>query len=269
MTKQIIAFDIGGTNTRCALLEKNKIIKFESVKTPKIKKDFLENICNMAESFMSRKVKGIGIAFPSTIENGLVKNPTNVPLRNFDLAGYLKKRFKKNCKILNDASCVALAEAHLGCKKDNFIVLTLGTGIGGGIIANREIYQGLGRGAEFGHMYVRGKDFESLWKKTKKEIHKNYGKGTLIKDLVKIKDKKSIKIMKEAADYLGEGIASIMTILDPEVVIMAGGLKESGPVFMKMIKESVTSHAFLKRKVNVSWSKLKEPGILGASLLIK
>lgn len=269
MKKQIIAFDIGGTNTRCALVENNKIIKFSSVKTPGTKKEFLENICKMIENVINKNVKGIGIAFPSTIENGIVKHPTNVPLRNFDLAGYLQEKFKKKCKILNDASCVALAEAHLGCKKDNFIVMTLGTGIGGGIIINKKVYQGIGRGAEFGHMYVRGQDFESLWKKTKKEMRDNYGENILVKDLVKIKEKKAIKIMQDSADYFGEGISSILTILDPEAVIIAGGIKESGPTFLKMIKDSVKKYSFVQNNVEISWSKLKEPGILGASLLIK
>ncbi|MDA3836713.1 MAG: ROK family protein [Nanoarchaeota archaeon] len=268
MKKQVIAFDIGGTNTRCALVEKNKIIKFDSIKTPKTRKKFLDNVCSMTEAFMSPNVKGIGIAFPSTIEKGIVKHPTNVPLKNFDLARYIEGKFKKKCKILNDASCVALAEAHLGCKKKDFFVLTLGTGIGGGIIVDGKIYQGIGRGSEFGHMYVRGADFESLWKATKKKIIRYYGEGVLVKDLVKIKEKKCKDILLEAADYLGEGIASIVTILDPETVILAGGIKESGPVFLKMIQDSVKKYAFIQRKIPVSWSKLSEPGILGASLLI-
>lgn len=267
--KKVIAFDIGGTNTRCALVENNKIIKFNSVKTPKTKKEFLENISRMINEVIGKNVKGVGIAFPSTIENGVVKHPTNVPLKNFDLSKYIEKKFKLKCEILNDASCVALAESYLGCKKNNFLVITLGTGIGGGIIIDKKVYQGLGRGGEFGHIYVRGEEFESLWKKTKKEIWENYGDGTLVKDIVSIKDKKSIKIMKESADYLGEGISSLTTILDPEIVIIAGGIKESGPVFLNMIRDSFKRYSFVQKNLQISWSKLKEPGILGASLLIK
>lgn len=268
MAKQIIAFDIGGTNTRCALIEKNKIIKFDSVPTPKTKKEFLNNISRMIDIFNSRRVKGIGIAFPSTIENGVVKNPVNVPLHNFDLKSHLKNKHKKRIEILNDATCVALAEQKLSCKKKNFVVLTLGTGIGGGIIANGEIYQGLGQGSEFGHMYVRGKDFESLWKKTKRQMQTTYGKNTLICDLVKIKEKRANQIMKKSADYLGEGIASIIAVLDPEEVIIAGGLKTSGPKFIKLINDAVKKYSFIKRNTKVSWSKIPEPGIMGASLLI-
>jgi predicted NBD/HSP70 family sugar kinase len=269
MKKKVIAFDIGGTNTRCALVENNKIIKFESAKTPKTKKDFLKNISDMAEKFMSKEIKGIGIAFPSIIENGRVKNSKNVSLKNFNLKKYIENKFHKKCEISNDANCVALAEKYLGCKKKNFFVLTLGTGIGGGIVVNEELYEGIGYGGELGHIYIRGVDFELLWKKTKNEIEKNYGKKMLIKDLVKLKEKKAKNILLESADYLGEGLASIMTILGPEQVILAGGLKESGPVFLNMIKKSTKKYLFAKRKINMSWSKLKEPGILGASLLIK
>jgi glucokinase len=270
MEKEVIAFDIGGTNTRCALVVKNKIKKFVSVKTPKNKEKFLKQICSFIDEFLSKKTIGVGIAFPGLIENGIIRNAPNLGIKNLNLKQYLKNKYKIPVEVYNDAGCVAIAESRLGTKKKNFFVMTLGTGIGGGIMVDSKPYRGLGEGAEFGHMYVRGVEFESLWKKSKRKIISRYGENILIKNLVKRKnDKKAKEILEEASDYLGEGIASLISALDPEIVVVAGGLKESGPVFIKMIEKKVNEYAFIKRKIPVKWSKLKEPGILGASLLVK
>jgi glucokinase len=267
--KKVIAFDIGGTSIRCGLVRGKKILKIVQCPTPKNRKLFLDKICELAENFMGVEVLGIGVGFPSPVRDGVVKNPPNVKLKNFNLKKYLEKRFGKRVEVANDVDCVALAELKLGIKRKNFFVIALGTGIGGGVVVDGELYHGgSGYGSELGHIMIRGKDFESLWKETKKKIEREFGKGMLVRDLVKMKDKEALKILEEASEYLGEGIASVISVLDSEIVVLGGGVRDSGKVFLKMVNESVAKYSFLPKRVKVVWGKVEMGGVLGASLLL-
>ena len=267
--KKVIALDIGGTSIRCGLLKGKKVLKLNRCETPKTRKEFLAKIVEMIEVFMDDDIVGIGIGFPSPVKDGVVKNPPNVRLKNFDLKKYLEKKFRKRVEIANDVDCVALAESKFGIKKRNFFVIALGTGIGGGIVVDGELYHGgSGYGSELGHIIINRKDFESLWKGTKRKIVKEFGKGVLVRDLVRMKEKKAKKILEEAADYLGEGIASVISVLDSEVVILGGGIRDSGRVFLKMVNRSVEKYSFLPKKIRVVFGKVDEAGVLGASLLL-
>ncbi len=286
MDGKVIAFDIGGTSIRCGLVRNNKILKFVQCDTPKSRKLFLNKICEFIEGFMDGDVAGIGIGFPAPVKDGIVKNPPNVNLNNFNLKKYLEKKFGKIVEVANDVDCVALAELRMGVKKKNFFVIALGTGIGGGVVVDGELYHGGGGyGSELGHILIRGKDFESLWKGTKKKIDKEFGKGVLIRDLCSAVGgrnsvvggrkidargkKKAREILEEAADYLGEGIASVVSVLDSEIVVLGGGIRDSGSVFLKMVNKSVRKYSFLPKKIKVVWSKVNEAGVIGAALLVR
>ncbi len=268
--KKIIAVDLGGTYLRTALIENHRIIKYIKKETPKTKKELLEHLYSTIASLMSKDVKGIGVASPGPLKDGIIKNPPNLPLKNFNLKKELQGKFKVKVVVENDANCVALAESNLGCKKRNFIILTLGTGIGGGVIINNKLYFGEGCGGELGHIILdKGKDFESLWKESRILSKKYFGKTLLIKDLLKKKDKKAKEILKRTSNYLGQGIASLINIFDPEVVILAGGVKETGNSFLNMVKKQVNKYVILPHVPKIRWTKFKHPGILGASLLVE
>ncbi len=267
--RAVIAFDIGGTSIRCGLVLNNKILRLVSCDTPKSKKLLLEKIVELAGNFMGDDVVGIGVGFPAPVKDGVVKNPPNVDLKNFNLKKYLERKFGKRVEVANDVGCVALAELKMGIKRKNFFVIALGTGIGGGVVIDGKLYRGAGGyGSELGHIFVRGKDFESLWKGTKRRIEKEFGKGVLVRDLVRMKDAGAKKILEEAADYLGEGIASIVSVLDSEVVVLGGGIRDSGKVFLRMVNESVSKYSFLPTKIKVVWGKVDMGGVIGASLLL-
>lgn len=265
--KKVVAFDIGGTSIRVALVSGGKISSFERIPTPRKKNLFLKEILRMIEERLDRDVKGIGIAFPGQVKDGRSLKAPNLPIGNFDLRRYLEKKFRKKVRIKNDAGCVALAESKLGVKKKNFIVLTLGTGIGGGMVVNGEEYSGRGLGAEFGHIFIRGKYLEELWQETRRQIKKKF-KTTLMSDIVKLRVRDSKRVVDEVSDYMGEGIASLINALDPEVVILAGGVRECGFKLIGPIRKSVRRYLFLARSVPIFWTKLREPGVLGASLLV-
>lgn len=269
----IAAIDLGGTYLRTALVQNNKIRHFLRRPTPTGKGSLLKMLfSSFSEIRRERKdIRGIGVACPGPLKNGVILNPPNIPLKNFDLKKALQKELRMPVEIENDAKCVALAELHLGVKKENFFILTLGTGIGGGVVINREIYNAGDIGTELGHIYLdKGKRFEELvsGKVITQKTREIFGKELLAQDLLNMKDTKAKKILNEIVDYLSQGIGSLINIFNPEIVVLAGGMKSSGDKFLTMIQERTKKYVSLPGEYHIVWSKLEEPGILGASLLI-
>lgn len=268
--KKIIAVDLGGTNLRVSLVQNNKILRYIKNDTPKTKRELLKVLYDSIKILMSRDVIGIGVGSPGPLVNGVIKNPPNIPLRNFNLKKELEKRFHKKVVVENDVHCVALAEAELGCKKKNFVVFAFGTGVGGGIIINGKLYLGQGYAGELGHITLcNGKYLEELWQENARYIKEHFGKDILIKDLIKMKNKEADMVLESISDHMGQGIASIINIFDPEIVVLNGGLKEAGDALLDRIKKHTKQHIILPRETQIIWSKLDHPGTLGASLLIK
>jgi glucokinase len=266
---KIIAIDLGGTHLRTALVENNKILKFIKKDTPKETNLILSEMCDSISQLMDSSVIGIGVASPGPLKDGIIKNPPNLPFRNFNLKAYLQSKFRKKVEVENDATCVALAELKLGCRRKNFVIVTLGTGVGGGIIINGEIYHGAGYGGEINGVVVNeGRSLEDLWKDHRRLSLLYFGKVLLIADLLKRKNERARVILNDTSKYLGQGIASLINALDPEIVVLAGGPSETGSKFLEMIRKNAYKHVVLPKKTPIEWTKLENPGILGASLLI-
>ena len=235
---KVIAIDLGGTSLRTALVKGSKILKYNTKPTPKNKNKLLDLLVSSIFELMSKDVKGIGIACPGPLSNGIVKNPPNLVLQNFNLQRFIQNKFHKKTKIENDANCVALAESKYGGKKKNFLIMTLGTGIGGGIIINNQLYTGAnGYASEFGHMINKGKFLEKIW-----QTHKGM-------------------------NYVTQEIGSLINIFDPEEIIITGGVKDKNKI-LKQIKQQIKKYIYIPSSPKIRWSKVKHPGILGASLLI-
>ena len=146
-----IAIDIGGTFMRVALFKNNAIIKMVKEQTPKTKEAFIKQLIELIyEVKDNQKINGIGVGIPgpADYEKGIIFNPPNLPLRNVNLKKILQNKFKTKIAFENDACCVALAEKNFGVKRKNFLVLTLGTGIGGGIVIDNKLYKGEGTAGE-------------------------------------------------------------------------------------------------------------------------
>lgn len=272
MAKPIIAVDLGGTNLRLGVVKNGKIIEYVKKSTPKKKEELLKEFeCSIQELLNKyKRIKGIGVSSPGPLLDGIIKNPPNLPLRNFNLKKFLEKKFNKRVVVENDAKCVAIAESRLGCKKKDFIILTLGTGIGGGIIFNGEIYKGQGYAGEVGHIILDdGKDFETLLKDNRAKCKGEFGDNILIKDLLKMKNEKAKQLLEELCIYLGQGIGSLIDVFDPEIIVISGGVRETGNIFLSMIKKQVEKYTLIPRIPPIVWSKLEHPNLLGASLLIK
>lgn len=268
MSKKI-GVDLGGTYLRVGIVEDNKVIKYIKKETPKTKKDLLKELVKSVSECMSKDVIGIGVASPGPLKDGIIHDTPNLPFENFNLEKFLRRKFKKEVKVENDANCVALAEARLGVKKNNFIVLTLGTGIGGGIIINKEIYEGEGYAGELGHIVVcEGKYLETLWQENRKEMKKLFGSKVLVKDLFNSRDKRAEEFLKSIYSYLGQALGSYTNVFSPEVIILMGGIRETGSKFIRGVSKVAKKYSILPKIPKIQWSKLDHPGILGASLLI-
>ncbi len=263
---EVIAIDLGGTHLRTALVRNYKIIKYLKKGTPKKQKDLLYELTDSISQLMTPSVRGIGVASPGPLKDGIIMNTPNLPFKTFNLKKFLKKKFNTKVEVINDADSVAIAEAKLGSKKQHIVVFTLGTGIGGGIIINNELFRGAGYGGEPGHVILdNGRDMEDLWKDHRRFSEVYYGEIKLVNDLFKIKDKKARQILENTAMYLGQGIASIINVLDPEIIILSGGVKETGDKFLKMIKKNTYPHVIIPKKTPIKWTGLAHPGILGAA----
>ncbi len=267
--RKVIAVDLGGTNLRISLVRDGKILKYTKKTTPKNKKDLLKLLYSGITELISKDVDSIGVGCPGPLKNGIIKNPPNIPLKNFNLKLELEKKFKKPVVIENDAKCAALAEAKLGVRKKNFVVMTFGTGIGGGIIINEKLYLGQGYAGEFGHITLsNGKYFEDLWKEHRDYIKQHFGNNIIIKDLIKMKNKEADMVIENISDHMGQGIASIINIFDPEVVVLNGGIRECGNALLDKVIFHAKKHIILPHNTPVQWSKLAHPGTIGASLLV-
>jgi len=275
--KYKIAIDIGGYNIKTALVRDGKIIKkFDrltevSKGKQKIIKNILESIDLVKGGY---KIKGIGIGCPGPADyktGKIINSPNLKPLWGVNLKKIIQKKFKVKVGMENDANCAALAE--LKYRKDrNFVVLTLGTGVGCGIIVDRKLYKGNGKASELGHMVIdNGKELEDLASGAAilNKARKRFGKKLLARDLIKLAkggNKTAKKIIEESAEYLGIGLGNIANIFDPNIIILTGGLKDAGNYYLNIAKKKMRKVALLK--CDVIWSKLEKPGLVGASYLV-
>ena len=226
---------------------------------------------------------GVGIPGPIDFKTGVVIEPPNLPgWKKVNLKSDLSKKFNVPVFIDNDANCAALGEALFGAGQNarDFIYITVSTGIGGGIIIDRKLYRGInGSAGEFGHMVIEPHGFKCGCGNT--GCFEAMASGTSIKTrsgedamAVHIKaqqgDKKSLEVIKETAHYLGLGIANLVNIFNPELVIVGGGLSNMGELLLKPTREEFDKYALLlpKKTVRIVRAKLgARSGLLGAIAL--
>lgn len=298
--KYSIGIDIGGTNLRIALIsEVGKVIK--KIKVPSGER-ILESLLDSIARIINSDVAGIGIGVAGLIdhEKGTVLRSPNLPaIEGINLAETLKERFKIPVSIENDANVAALGEKWLGAGKEfkNFVHLTIGTGIGGGVIYNEKL---MNISAEIGHMVIvasgtpcscgnngcletyasakaiLSKAINSLESGTESILRELYG-GNFYRltseDIYTSAlegDGLSRAILREAGKHLGIGITNIINIFSPQAIVLSGGLIGAWNIYVQeAIKEaSQRSFKILFDKTRIIPSILKDDaGIIGAACL--
>ncbi len=289
-----IGVDLGGTQIKLGVVnEKGEIIHRELIDTvTESEKTLTDAIADMCKRIMAdHTVSGVGVGTPGLIEGGLV-TATNLPFKKTDLAAVLTKKIGLPVTVSNDANCAALGEVTLGSGKDiqNMVMISLGTGVGGGIIINNKIYEGTGSAGEIGHIVIvkDGKrcgcglkgcfeqygSAKALVESAKEKALEN--KESILGKLYEAEKKmngiiffKAISegcpvakcVLDEYLEYLAIGIKSINNVLHPEMFVLSGGITNAGALLLDPLRDKLEG-------IDVEISMLKsDAGMLGAALL--
>jgi len=282
-----VGVDIGGTNVRAILFDGKRILKKCSnrIEAKKGRKQVLRNIIKTIDAVITKDTRTIGMSTAGVIVDGRYLFSPNVPLANFNLKRFLEKKYKKKIVVENDANAFAWGEylRGIGRKSRIMIGLIVGTGIGSGIIANNKIYEGTtGSAGEIGHTVIdRNGPTCSCGKKGHVEafcsgpgIERRYQKKTgnyrFVKDIFDAKDTTSKMIVEETYELLAVGLANAVNILNPDMIILGGGVSNSlqPKRLLKKIKKYAIPGSTTKLKV-VKSRLGNDAGCIGAALLPK
>ncbi len=312
-----LGIDLGGTNIAIGIVDENyKIILKDKVPTKKERptSEIIDDMANLCVSLVERAnltfddIAAAGIATPGSVdpENGMVKYSNNVRMENYPIADELKKRIPlKKVYIENDANAAALAEAKAGAGRgcSDIVMITLGTGVGGGIVIGGKLYSGFNySGAELGHTVIefggrpctcgRKGCFEAyssatglinmtkeklletkdtvMWEMVNGDINKANGRTAF--DASKKGDKAGKEVVDEYISYLACGLANLVNIFQPEVLCIGGGVCGEGDYLLKPLIKLVEQNEYgFEYQTKITQFKIAElgndAGIIGAALL--
>lgn len=263
-----IGVDVGGTKIEVGKVQNNKIIRLLRTKTDSkcSQSKVISQITDLIDILIDKETKSIGIAVPAIVKNGVVFETFNIrSWKKVPLKAILEKKYKIPVFIENDAKCFALGEKHFGVGKNysNFVALTLGTGMGAGIILNDKLYVGNNCGAgEFGHVIYKNHDFE-YYCSGKFFLNEHNISGEY---LFNKPDKHALAIFNEFGKHLGKALAMIVYSLDPELIILGGAVSKSFKYFEKSMKQSLKESVFKisYKNLKIKVSTLNNPVLLGA-----
>ncbi|NOW87165.1 glucokinase [Clostridium beijerinckii] len=310
MEKYIFGVDIGGTTVKLGLFEtEGTLLEKWEIKTRKeekgkyIIKDIVETIENkLNENNISKtEVLGIGIGVPGPVkEDGTVLKCVNLGWKVFNIVDQVNKLVKLPIKAANDANVAALGEMWRGGGKGykNAVMVTLGTGVGSGIIVDGKIISGSnGAGGEIGHIKVSDNETECCGcgnkgcleqyasatgivslankalknTKTKSDL-KNFGNLSAkdIFDSAKAGDELALELVDDFGNRLGKALANIACVIDPEIFVIGGGVSKNGSFLIESITKYFKENAFhISRNTKFELAKLgNDAGIYGAARLI-
>ena len=306
MKSYLIGVDIGGTTVKLGLFTpRADLVEKWEITTRKHEggKYILADIVKSIEDKLEEKnidksmVEGIGLGVPGPINNdGMVKNCVNLGWEVFNIEKKLSELIKLPVKAGNDANVAALGEMWKGGGEGykNIIMITLGTGVGGGIIIDGMLLPGVnGSAGEIGHINVCKEETESCGC-GKKGCLEQYASATGIVniakklildttlesilidkeklsakdifDAAKLEDGLALKVINKFGEILGRALANIACILDPEVFVIGGGVSKAGELLLETVKQNYEIYV---RKVEFKLAKLdNDAGIYGAAKLL-
>jgi len=290
-----IGIDIGGTNIKGVLMNGNKVVvrKKISTKSKSNKKIILTQLFECINYLIKKAGRirgiGVGVAGPIDFKNKKILNPPNVTaFKNLHLGEMIKDKFGIETVIDNDVNYLTLAEVILGVakEKDFVIGLGLGTGVGGGIVLNEKIFHGAnGSAGEIGHMVIfdNGRQChcgskgcleayvnEKGIRETTKEIFGKEIDSITLFEMAKKGNKKAIKVWQITGQYLGIGLANLVNIMNPSIIVIGGGIANVGGLLLKPARKEMKKNILspLAKNTPVVRAKLGEyAGAIGAGLL--
>ena len=283
--KKYVSIDIGGTDIKYALMdEKANIIEKNITATEASKggKAVLEKVINIVKEFQ-KKVEISGVAISTAgmvdVEKGEIFYLLTIPdYTGINFKKEIEEKLNLPCEVENDVNCAGLAEYISGASKDSKIavMITVGTGIGGSIIINGEMLHGFSNSAgEVAYMNIDDKNFQNIASTSalvnkvatrKNELFENWN-GKKIFEEAKKGDEICCQAIDEMVDFLGKGIANICCVVNPEVVVLGGGIMEQEAYLKSKIEKSLKKYlvAPIEKHTEIRFAKHKnDAGILGA-----
>jgi glucokinase len=274
--EDIIGIDLGGTQLRAAITTGNQIHQIYSDRIPSsgTMEEVLAVLYHLIDPLVTKSVKAIGIGVPSVVdlEKGIVYDVQNIPSwKEVPLKNLMEDRYHIPVLVNNDANCFALGEKYFGYGQmaHSMIGLTIGTGLGAGIIINDKLYPGVNCGAgEFGNVayldqcyeyYASGQFFQNCYHERGEFIYQRAING----------DAKAIEIFNEFGRHLGNAIKMILYTYCPELIIFGGSISKSFSVFQEAMWERIRTYVYSNtlNQFTIKVSGLANSGVLGAAAL--
>ncbi len=273
---KIIGIDLGATNIRGAVVNDETISEIVSrrIHTKGTKEQVLEDVYSLIDALIDKDIKAIGIGVPSVVDVklGIVYDVIHIPSwKEVHLKELLESRYHIPVFVNNDANCFALGEHYFGKGKgvEDMIGLTIGTGLGAGVIIANHLYAGKNCGAgEFGMVdyrdhnyeyYCSGSFFQNVYGLNGEEVFKKAQNA----------DKHALILYHELGVHLGNAIKMIMYTYDTGLIILGGSVQLAFEFFEKAMWERVKTFEFPKSidGLQIKTSALENSGILGAAAL--
>ncbi|MDR1169101.1 MAG: ROK family protein [Heliobacteriaceae bacterium] len=315
MKKNKIGIDVGGTNVKLALIDRNGNILYQNTVPTRAEMGYEYTVNNIKQSVYELlketkstidTIDGIGFGFPGQVDykSGVVRLAPNIPgWADIPIAKMIEDEFHVPVCADNDVRCAALGELNFGAGAgcENLICVTVGTGIGAGLIVNGRLVRGASNAAgEIGHVklqmhegplcgcgdtgcmeafasgpaivamaenYIRGGKSTKYREMANPEIT-----PFVICEAAKADDPVAIRIFNVMGEYIGIGLASVVNLLNPEKIIIGGGVADAGDLLLKPLTETLK-----KRAMKIAGSAVEivpaqlgnTAGVIGASLLIE
>lgn len=283
MSRYVFGVDIGGTSIKLGLFEESGML-LEKWEIPTRKEEngayILPDIGNSISAQMKKRtiakddIIGVGVGSPGMVnENGIVYSAVNLGWNHVDIPGQLGKMLDGVCvKAENDANVAAYGEMWKGAGAGykNLVMVTLGTGVGGGIITEGRILRGAGgAGGEIGHIHVEDREevpcacgsigcleqyasAPGIVKIAQKVLENSEKPSSLravqtisakeIFDAVKLGDEAAIEIAEIFGEYLGKGLSIIASIVNPDLFVIGGGVSYAGEILFDFIRPTLTKY---------------------------
>ena len=299
--KYIVGVDLGATNVKFGLINENRIVLKRVLPTRGFtsKENLISGLCENVKRLLSiaglsrKDILGLGIGLPGPIDSrkGIVHYFPNIKgWRNVALRRIIQKKMGLAVFIDNDANLMSLAEARLGAAKGkkNIVGVTLGTGVGGGILVGGSLYRGSGLVAgEIGHIPLNEKGPKCNCgaiacleryignRYILENARKSFGKNISLEGLSLLANQgsgKARKIWMEVAGHLGVALAGVVNFFNPDIIVIGGGISNAGRIMLDKVREVIKSRAMpiQGKGVRVVRAKLgNDAGMFGAGLLVE
>ncbi len=273
----LIGIDLGGTKVAAGRMNNNQLSEVVYKLIPALSEnpwDIIDVIVNVADHLFDEEVLSIGIGIPGLVdrEEGIINDVQNIPSwKEVHLKTIFEERFKVPVYIDNDANCFALGESRFGSGKgeDDFVGLTLGTGMGSGIIKDGFLLPDAHCGSgEFGNIPYLASIYEDYC--SGKFFVKKYGlKGEVMAVAAKEGDKFALKAFEEFGVHLANAIKTIKLAVDPKKVIVGGSVAQSCEFFKIDMWKVLLDFPFPKamHDFDVIFSNVENIAVLGAASL--